>query len=114
MERDLAITETRMADWTLDAVVWVAPIGWTAPTWLEPEPCPPGLPMNKDRFRWCLHVLGWSMEETGRRLYTDSNSIRRMARNIMPIPDTLALWLEYLAAGMLSEPPLPAAWRRRG
>ncbi len=93
------------------ATAWHAPAGWPWPTWLEPEPEPAGLPMSKDRMRWCLHALGWSLEELARRVHTHESSIRQMARGRRSIPDPLALWLEAKVALLLGSPLEPDGWR---
>ena len=93
--------------------VWRAPEGWIAPDWLEPEPGPAGLPMTKERFQWCMHALGWSLQELARRVHTNEASIRQMARGRRDIPDALARWLEMRAAHSLADPALPDGWRAR-
>ena len=62
-------------------------------------------------MRWCLHVIGWSQEELSRRLNTHESTVRQMARGRRPITDTLAIWLEMLAARALHGPLLPNGWR---
>ena|ERR1700733_3214862 len=98
----------------LAAVTWRAPPGWIAPDWLEPEPEPAGLPMTKDRFRWCLHVIGWNFAELGRRLNVHETSIRQMGTGRRNIPHVLALWLEGKAKATLEAPLVPEGWRTEG
>lgn len=97
----------------IETIAWSPPPGWLAPDWLAPEPEPASLPMQKDRFRWCLHAIGWSLEELARRIHTHESSIRQMGRGRRDIPDTLAMWLELQAARTLSGPLVPDGWRAK-
>jgi hypothetical protein len=90
---------------------WKAPAGWKTPHWLEAEPHPACLPMSKDRMHWCLHAIGWSLQELAWRVHTHESSIRQMGRGKRPIPDVLAIWLEHLTTAMLALPAVPDGWR---
>jgi len=94
----------------LEAVLWRPPPGWEAPEWLPEEP-PASLPMDYRRFQWCVRAIGWSLNEVGRRIHTDEGSVRQMGRGRRLIPDTLAIWLEMLAARTLNGPLEPDGWR---
>lgn len=112
--RDENHTERAPKPPNIHRVAWKAPPGWIAPGWLRPEPGPATLPMGKFRFRWCLHVLGWSPMVLAERIHTHESSIRQMGRDKRPIADNLALWLEEGAARVLAGWREPDGWREKG
>ena len=68
--------------------------------------------MSPDRFRECLTLLHWSQRGLADILDTHPTTVRRMATGDAAIPDTVAAWLEELAAAHRAR-PAPAGWQRR-
>jgi hypothetical protein len=54
--------------------------------------------MTPTRLRECLDVLEWTLRELARRLKCDSGTIRQMGTGKRPVHESLAAWLEMLAA----------------
>ena len=68
--------------------------------------------MTPDRFQECLALLHWSQRGLAEILDTHPTTVRRMAIGDAGIPDSVAEWLEELAAVHTAR-PMPAGWRKR-
>ena len=68
--------------------------------------------MTPDRFRDVLRLLHWSGRGLSAILECDERLIRRWAAGQNPIPQSVAGWLERLAATHTDCPP-PTDWRQR-
>ena len=92
-------------------VAWKRPPGFVWPDWLPVERVAASLPMQKDRFHWCLAAIGWTAGELARRIHMHESSVRQMGRGRRDIPEDLAYFLEVKTALALSTPLLPDNWR---
>ena len=98
---------------TLLNTAWKAPQGWERPHWFVDEPCPPSLPMHKDRLEWCITMLGWSLAELAYRVHTNESSVRQWQKGRRPIPDPLNVFLEEAVARLLGGRLMPQGWRAK-
>lgn len=59
--------------------------------------------MNASRLRECCDIIGWSLRQLARELnrhgwhIADTTVRQGWARDLVPIPDDVAKWLERLA-----------------
>ena len=56
--------------------------------------------MTPTRLRECLAVLGWSQRTLAKLTQRDDSLVRRWADGDRPVPETVAAWLERMAAAM--------------
>lgn len=54
--------------------------------------------MSPTRLRECLLVLGWSQRTLAKLTQRDDSLVRRWADGDRPVPETVATWLERIAA----------------
>ena len=75
--------------------------------------------MSPERYRECLHELGFTQRGLGRLLGCSDRLTRLWAMGGVPVPDSLAVWLETCLTlrgtrhGLKKTPPPPKDWRRR-
>jgi plasmid maintenance system antidote protein VapI len=56
------------------------------------------VPLQAERLRWLLEVIGWSRGELARRLDIAESSAAQMCQGKRNIPNRAAVWLETPAA----------------
>lgn len=61
--------------------------------------------MTPKRFRTCLDIIGWSILGMANRLGVSEQRARRWMAGDYPMPDSVAEWLEALAAAHRNNPP---------
>jgi hypothetical protein len=67
--------------------------------------------MTGQQFTAALGTIGWSQRHLAHVLGCDTNLPTRWARGVLPIPDTLAVWLRRIEECVTSA-GLPE-WRKR-
>lgn len=66
--------------------------------------------MNADQLRTCLEAIGWSQRHLALTLNTHPTTVRRWAQDKKPIPSSVGLWLDTLAA-FHNEHAKPQGWQ---